>query len=161
MEYRPPVGYSFLVNFLPNLKSPKGIAIAIALNGVDYSFKEVTGLTSDIKTDQFREGGVNDMVHNLPSAPSFSNITLRRGLMVNSGLGLWVQAAIEFFEIVPMDLMITLLGPSKMPLIAWNIVGAYPVKSEISGFNSMQNEIVIESIELVCQKHRRIPIPNL
>lgn len=157
MSYYPPVGYSFLVNFIPNLSSPLS-AMALLLNGVDYSFKEVSGLNATISTEPYKEGGVTDMVHNLPSAPTFSNITLKRGLLVGSAFGTWVQMAVENFNIVPMDLLISLLGPDHMPIIAWNVVGAYPIKSEISGFNAMQNELVVESVELACQRHRRIPL---
>lgn len=157
MNYRPPVGYSFSVTFLNNGDSPEQV---LGQNMFDTNFKEVSGLTAEIPVDKIQEGGVNDMVHPLPKPVSFGNITLKRGLLIKSELANWMYDALENFKIVPKELIIILHGPLYVPIAAWNILGAYPVKWEISGFNAMDNAIVIESLELTCQKHRRIMLES-
>jgi phage tail-like protein len=153
MNYRPPVGYSFSVTFRNNDVS---FGQLLSQNMFDSNFKEVSGLTADIPVDKFQEGGVNDRAHPLPKPVSYSNITLRRGLLIKSELANWMYDALENFNIVPKEMIIVLHGPALVPIAAWNILGAYPVKWDISGFNAMDNAIVIESLEFTCQKHRRI-----
>lgn len=156
MNYYPPVGYYFLVNFLSAgaaLPGSGGLSMS-----ADASFKEVSGLSSDISVELYKEGGVWDFQHPLPSPPKHANITLKRGLLVKSTLSAWVQASVEEFKIVPQDILISLLGPNGIPIVAWHVMNAYPVKWEVSGFNAMENAIVVETIDLACRKHRRIPM---
>jgi phage tail-like protein len=153
MNYYPPVGYFFTVTFINNGAS---VISNLAQNAFDCNFKEVGGLTSEIQMEYFAEGGVNDMMHPLPKPAKFGNITLKRGLLIKSELANWMYDALETFKIVPKELIIVLLGPLAVPIAGWHVTGAYPIKWEISGFNAMDNAIVIESIELACQKHRRI-----
>ncbi len=158
MNYYPPVGYFFTVSFrngaggspLDQLKSTV----------FDTNFKEVSGLTAEIPVEKYQEGGVNDFQHPLPKPAQFTNIILKRGLLLESEIAHWMQDALENFKIVPKALTIVLLGPRGIPLAAWDVTGAYPIKWEISGFNAMDNAIVIESIELTCQKHRRLLVPS-
>jgi phage tail-like protein len=65
----------------------------------------------------------------------------------------------ERFEFEPRDLVITLSGGvgSTAPAMVWNIVGAYPVKWEVSEFNAEENKLAIETIEL---KYRYYTIPS-
>lgn len=154
MNYRPPVGYSFSVSFLPS--GDDLVPTLMRNNPLDTNFKEVSGLTTAIQVEMFQEGGVNDYQHPLPKPAPFGNITLRRGLLIKSELAQWVYDTLENFDIQPRDLLITLHGPLYAPIAAWNVMNAYPVKWDISGFNAMDNAIVIESIELTCRKFRRI-----
>ncbi len=154
MNYHPPLGYSFSVTFLNDGNEPIGDALKQSM--FDTNFKEVSGLTSEVSVDKIQEGGVNDFQHPLPKPASFGNITLKRGLLVKSELAHWMYDALENFNIVPKDLIIVLHGPLLVPIAAWNILNAYPIKWEVSGFNAMDNAIVMETIELTCRKHRRV-----
>ena len=156
MNYYPPVGFYFVVVFRDGGAASISGQLKMLLS--DSNFKEVSGLTSELGIDKYQEGGVNDYQHPLPKPAHFNNITLKRGMLTNSGIVDWMRNALEDFIIVPKAFTIVLLGPEGFPVAAWDVTGAYPVKWEISGFNAMDNSIVVESIEFVCQKHRRLPI---
>lgn len=158
MQYYPPVGYFFTVTFVNN---GADFGTNLAQNAFDCNFKEVGGLTSEIQMEYFAEGGVNDMQHPLPKGAKFGNITLKRGLLIKSELANWMYDSLENFPVVPRELVIILLGPLAVPVAGWHVTGAYPIKWEISGFNAMDNAIVIESIEFACQKHRRIILDSV
>ena len=82
MNYYPPVGYSFAVTFFDTgAPTPASIIVNSAL---DNNFKEVSGLTSDISVTPTVEGGLLDYQHPLPSPPKHSNITLKRGMLIDS-----------------------------------------------------------------------------
>jgi phage tail-like protein len=155
MNYYPPIGYHFSVEFGEIKQSADGKTASLTK---DSNFKEVSGLTSEIPVDKYQEGGVNDQVHPLPKPAQFTNITLKRGMLVDSSLIQWMNDAIENFIFKPTTITIKLLDNEHHPLAAWEVSGAYPIKWEVSGFNSMDNAIVIESVEFACQKHRRLPL---
>jgi phage tail-like protein len=54
----------------------------------------------------------------------------------------------DFAEaIVPRDMVVALCDANSIPTRVWSIGNAYPIKWNVSGFNSMKNEIAIESME--------------
>jgi len=135
-EYYPPVGFHFKVE-------------VIKLLGSEYQFQSVSGLSAELQTEDYSEGGENRFKHKLPVRTTYKNLILKRGLHVNSALALWCRSAIEQLMIVPSDIIITLLNEKHEPLQLWYINHAYPVKWSVSDFNAEENKIVIESIELV------------
>jgi len=134
----PPTSFSFVVNGVSNTE------------GVDSQFQSVSGLSATIETEEYAEGGENRFVHHLPKRPKYPTLVLKRGLILDSGLISWCRDAIEKFNFEPRDLIITLSGglESSAPLMVWNVIGAYPVKWEVSEFNAEENKLAIENVEL-------------
>jgi len=134
----PPTSFSFVVNGISNTE------------GIDSQFQSVSGLSTTIETEEYAEGGENRFVHQLPKRPKYPNLVLKRGLIQDSGLVQWCRNAMEQFKFEPRDLIITLNGgvESSAPLMVWNVIGAYPVKWEVSEFNAEENKLAIENIEL-------------
>ncbi len=135
-NYYPPVGYHFSVEF-PTVS--KG----------EFQFQSVSGLTATLDTEDVAEGGENRFKHKLPVRTGYSNLVLKRGLAVKSDLIKWCREAIEDLNIKPVNVIVKLLNEKHEPLMTWNVVHAYPVKWEVSGFDAEESKIVIESIELV------------
>jgi phage tail-like protein len=139
--FYPPVSFFFNVEFrgLPNDSANH-----------DASFQEVSGLTATVGTIDILEGGENRFTHKVPTRVSYDKLVLKRGLMKDSALLKWASSSISQFQFSPITLYIHLLneaGPSA-PLLTWEVVNAYPIKWSISNFNSEQNAIAIESLEL-------------
>ncbi|MEN8115392.1 MAG: phage tail protein [Bacteroidota bacterium] len=132
--YYPPLGFHFKVEFL-------------TIPG-EFEFQSVSGLSTEMKTEEYAEGGENRFSHKLPVRTSFPNLVLKRGMKVNSALALWCRSAIEQFVILPSDIIISLLNEEHEPLTVWYVAHAYPVKWSVSDFNAEENKLVIESIEL-------------
>lgn len=134
--YYPPTGFHFLVEF------------DISGQTEDARFQEVSGLSVNVQTEEVVEGGELRFAHKLPLRTQYDHLVLKRGLLLNSALITWCQAAIESFEFKPANLIIKLLNEQHQPLSVWSIHHAYPVKWAISAFNAEKSEVVIESIEL-------------
>lgn len=135
--YYPPVGFHFKVEFN-----------GITTQDKDYQFQSVSGLSVDIETEEFAEGGENRFKHKFPVRTKFPNLSLKRGLVTDSKLISWCRDAIEDFQFKPIDLTVKLLNEKHNPIMTWNIVHAYPVKWSVSDFNAEENSLVIESIDL-------------
>ncbi|HPF10741.1 MAG TPA: phage tail protein [Flavobacteriaceae bacterium] len=133
----PPVSFHFKVEFS-----------GISSQESDVQFQSVSGLSVDIETEEFAEGGENRFKHKFPVRTKFPNLVLKRGMVTDSKLIDWCRDAIEGFQFQPIDLTVKLLNEEHEPLITWNVVHAYPVKWNVSDLNAEENKIAIETIEL-------------
>lgn len=133
----PQVGFHFLVTFELFPQVPN-----------DLRFQEVSGLTVNMESESYREGGENRFVHQFPVRSSYSELVLRRGKFMGSGILVWCKNAIENFEFKPTNILISLLNDDHLPLYNWYVVNAIPKRLEISGFSAERSEIVIETLAL-------------
>jgi phage tail-like protein len=144
-RYYPPVGFHFAV-FIKN--NSKDVTKEMA---IDSQFMSVSGLSVDITTEEYAEGGENRFKHKLPLKTTFPNLVLKRGLVIGSELTNWCRNAIDNFEFELKDITVILLNASHAPLMTWEVVGAMPVKWSVDEFTATESKIVIESIELSYQ----------
>ena len=135
--YYPPVSFHFKVEF-SNISDQE----------TDVQFQSVSGLSVEIETEEFAEGGENRFKHRFPVRTKFPNLVLKRGLLKDSKLISWCKNAIESFQFEPTNLTVKLLNEEHQPLITWNVVNAYPIKWEVSELNAEENKLSIETIEL-------------
>ncbi len=122
---------------------------------VDAGFKEISGLNMTSNVEEVTSGGENRFKYRLPQPVSFPNLELKRGVtLANSPLLGWVRATLQngFSQpISTQDMLLILLDANGQPNMAWQIVGAYPVKWSGGDFNADKSEVFIESIELAYQ----------
>src|ERR687884_20030 len=135
-EY-PFVGFHFLVLFEIFPQVPN-----------DFRFQEVTGLNVDVNLDTYNEGGENRFMHRLPGRTKYSDLVLKRGMTLVSGVTAWLIDAIENFNYQPTNMLISLLNENHLPVSSWYVANAIPIKYDVTGLNAEQNQIVIESMTL-------------
>ncbi|MFW0737791.1 MULTISPECIES: phage tail protein [unclassified Flavobacterium] len=136
-NYYPPVGFHFLVEFE-----------GLGSKEKDHQFQSVSGLSVDIETEEIAEGGENRFKHKLPVKTKYPNLTLKRGILIDSVVINWCKDAIENFTFKPVNLTVKLLNEKHQPLISWNVVHAYPVKWSVEDFNAQESKLVVETFEL-------------
>ncbi|KUJ62163.1 glycerol acyltransferase [Flavobacteriaceae bacterium CRH] len=136
-NYYPPVGFHFLVEFE-----------GLGSKEKDHQFQSVSGLSVDIETEEIAEGGENRFKHKLPVKTKYPNLTLKRGILIDSVVIDWCRNAIENFSFKPVNLTVKLLNEKHQPLVSWNVVHAYPVKWSVEDFNAEESKLVIENVEL-------------
>ena len=139
-DYYPPPSFYFTLSI-------------VGLTGTtDAQFKEVSGISAHVETEDIAMGGENRFKYKAPSRTSYENLVLKRGLVTSgSTLQLWFMGSMQgglITEIVTQDVLVSLLGPTGAPLMSWTFIGAWPVKYEVSGFDSMENKITLETLEL-------------
>ncbi len=143
-----PLAFSFTVKF----SASAGIS--------DTSFKEVSGISKEIITTEFTQGGEPGYVYKIPKGVKYPRLVMKRGIApLNSPLVLWCKAVLDspnFDSFCCMTIMVYLLDENQMPLRGWTFVNAFPVKWEVEGFGSLKNEVAIESIEFEYQYSSRI-----
>lgn len=156
LEHTLPVGYRFVVyfefgNFGDFKDNPTANIGAKLKNAYDVMFQSVSGLSVDIETEQYAEGGVNDYKHTLPVRVKFPNLVLTRGLAASSAVTDWVRKAVEDFEFTQAGVTVILLNELHLPLHVWRINNAIPVRWSVDAFNAEESKLVIETLELAYQ----------
>jgi phage tail-like protein len=122
--------------------------------GQDTAFQEVSGISVNIEYEPVAEGGENFFYY-LPKQPKYSNLILKRGIAgASSPLVDWCSSILgpDFSKpIKPRDLQVFLLNEEGDFGKVWNIFNALPVQWKIDPFNSIKNNVAIETIELSYQ----------
>jgi len=106
------------------------------------------------------EGGENRFVHRLPRPAKYSNLVMKRGIVTQSSLlsewfGLSIGSAMTL-PIIPQNLLVMLLNDSGWPTNAWIFVNAYPLRWDAGPFNSLENKVMIETLEFSYNYFQRI-----
>ncbi len=121
----------------------------------DNRFQEVTGLSAEVGTEEFREGGLNEYAHRMPTGAKYGNLVLKRGFVDSTDVGKWCRDAVENFEFEPRDIAVMLLNEEHEPMATWNFLRAYPVKWSLSDFKAQENALAVESLELAYSRFRK------
>ena len=120
----------------------------VDLPGVNIGrFRECTGISVEVETKDYMEGGSNDFVHKLPTRVKYPNIVLKRGVTHEDALLKWFWDSSRAVQ--RKEMTITLLGPGNKPVRSWAFLNAYPVKWTGPNLNASSNQIATESLEVV------------
>jgi phage tail-like protein len=116
------------------------------------SFSEVSGLTADIATVDYREGDSKaNSVAKLPALCSFGVIMLKRGYTKDTALWDWYSAVATGAANARRNGSIVLRDETQTDVIAFNFSGAILKSIKVSEFKAAGNEVAIESAELVVE----------
>jgi phage tail-like protein len=145
----PPVVFHFQVVFM---------TAGVAPNMLDVRFQKVSGLSSEVTTETVDEGGQNLYTHKLPNKVSYGNLTLERGMVIGSPLGVEFNAAMSLFKFFPSNVLVMMLNEESLPVASWIFFKAYPVKWAVSDLDANSNQIAIETMELAYTRFQRLTL---
>jgi len=105
----------------------------------------------------YREG--TDPTHNrkLSGQTTYGNVTLKSGLTDSMDLYNWRQQVIDSGALQHRkNLSLVLIDEAGDDKARWNIMEAWPTKYDSSDLSAKGAEVVIESLELVCEEVVRV-----
>jgi phage tail-like protein len=118
----------------------------------ELAFREVVIPETRIEVVEYRVGADNvSGTRKLPGRAVTGNIVLSRG--IDQGLALW-----EWFKAVRdgnldrRSVVIVLLDTERSEVRRWQVSRAWPVAYESSPLHAQGNEVVIETLELACER---------
>lgn len=115
----------------------------------NMEFAEVSGLTMEVQTIEYRHGLQKDPVPmQMPGLKKFNNITLKRGVVKGDNAFFEWISTVALNTVEWRDVTISMLDESHAPVVSWKVARAFPVKVEGPGLKASGNEVAIESIEL-------------
>lgn len=125
-----------------------GCSFAVEIRGlIEAGFSEVSGLSSEVEVEEYREGGFNHFVHQLPKGSKFGRLVLKRGFSDSETLWKWHLDAVNGKH-RRYNVWI-LLRKREEEKWKWICKNALPVKWTGPDFKADGNAIAIESLELV------------
>lgn len=137
-NYYPPWGFYYKVEF-----------VDVSKDTDDVRFQSVSGLSVEYDMEEYKEGGENRFTHKLPIRTKYTDLVLKRGMVTDSKIINWFSDAFVNREFKPTNINIILMNDTGDALRVWNVVQAIPKKWSVSDFNSGENSIVIETMELM------------
>lgn len=145
-RYYPPTGFHFRVR-IDDMESAG-----------DIRFQSVSGLNVQLQTESFKEGGENRFEHAMPTRTKYSDLVLKRGIMLpdpkRNNITAWIKNAVENFIIEPKNLTVELLDENHEPLLVWKVEHAWPKNWKVDDLNAEQGKVLIETIELNVNRFR-------
>ena len=123
----------------------------VVIDGVTVAgFSEVSGLTTETDAIEYRTGSEINHVRKMPGLAKSSNITLKRGYTSDRSLWEWRKLVIQG-KTQRQSGSIVLLNQAREPALTWKFTEGWPRKWEGPSFNSKNNEVAIETLEIVCE----------
>ncbi len=127
-------------------------AITIDGHEITGGFSECTGLTMDNDIIEYRTGSDPTHMRKLPGLRKFTNIVLKRGFIRDPKLYEWRKKVIENGDgKYRTNGSVAIMGEDNQPALRWNFTGAWPNKLEGPGLNAKNNEVAVETLEIVVE----------
>jgi phage tail-like protein len=119
------------------------------------AFTECTGLYVERKTEQVREGGVNDFVHTLPGSIERGIIVLKHGVIFSTELWDWFQKGLRDGKVERRNVSIILVDAGSLvpfvgplPARTWWFGEVFPAKWTGPELKAGESAAAIETLEL-------------
>lgn len=113
-------------------------------------FSSVSGLTVEVQTEEYSEGGVNSYQYAYTTGYRYPNLTLERGMTTSTKLLDWLSAARDG-SVERRNVRILLLDSTKQETWGWEARNALPVRWAGPELGADRGQVAIESLELTHQ----------
>jgi len=113
-------------------------------------FSECSGLTMETDPIEYRNGNEDSTVRKLPGLKKFGNITLKRGFTKDENIFKWRKTVLDG-RTERHSGSITLRNEGHKDVMRWTFREAWPRKLDGPTFNAKNNEVAIETLEIVVE----------
>lgn len=118
-------------------------------------FTECTGMGVKVHAIPYRQGGVNQVVHQLPGPVEYGHVTLRYGLTDSAELWAWFMTAVDG-NVERRNVSIVMLGNDGVEeVLRWDLINAWPSEWRGAPLDAMNREVAIENLTLVFETLKR------
>lgn len=121
-------------------------------------FCEVSGLDEKLEVKHLPEGGSSG--YKIPTKSDTSKIILKRALpdinKVDDPIDEWLCDNLDNNgRVFPKDIYVKLLDEEGLIIYMWKASRAYPISRSVNALNARNNELAMETIELVYHELKR------
>ena len=125
-----------------------GLRFAVTIDGLLLGdWTKCDGLSIEYDVTEYREGGENGFVHRLAGRAKYSNIKLTRPIDSSSAeVAAWVASVST--KLIRQTAQIAVMDAAGNTVVAWNLVGVYPVRWTGPTLDVGGNQVAFETLEL-------------
>ena len=122
----------------------------IEIDGIEvFGFKEVSGLSNKTDIYEYQEGGENKFTHKFVGQSTFSNLILKKGIVLDESIYEWREHVIRGNMTEALrDITIVLVEDNSTEERSWRFYDVWPCKWETNSFEGAANELAVETLEL-------------
>ena len=132
----------------------------VEIDGIDVAgFSEATIPETSTNPLEYREGTDFAWPRKLSGLVSFGNLTLKRGVTDSMALSDWRRLVEEKGSDVDggrKAISLILVMEEDEDKARWNLEDCWPIKLETSGFNATNDEVLIDTLEIVLERMTRV-----
>jgi phage tail-like protein len=122
----------------------------LIIQGVaEAHFTECSNIAIKVHTIPYREGGQQQVVHQIPARVEYANVTLRYGLTASRELWDWFMSAVQG-RVQRKNVSIAMLNSEgTLEVLRWNLMNCWPMEWRGAPLDAMGNDVAIETLVLV------------
>ena len=139
-----------MIRVEPLLNYRFSLTVSGFISDVDCGFMEVSGFSSKLNGEKYKEGGTNTYDIFLPTGIEWGNLVAKRGVIRGSLMIDWIKTSLNTFTFEPMPIIVTLWGDNRKPDVVWTFLNAYPVSLSTSNLDAGSRgsaEVLVDTIE--------------
>src|SRR5690348_13222906 len=143
---------------MANLRKDPFLAFRFKVNldGLDVAgFSECSGLQWETETQDYNEGGLNTYVHKFPTRTKQSNLVLKRGI-VDRVMWNWYWDLTQGLVQRRTGAVVVYDPSGSTVVMQWEFSNAFPSKWTGPDLNASQNNVAVETIEIVHTGLKRV-----
>jgi phage tail-like protein len=118
-------------------------------------FTECSGMGIKVQAIKYREGGMNQVVRNLPGRVEYADVTLRYGLTNSPALWNWFMSSVRGRAEYKNVSIILLGNDGVQEVMRWNLMRAWASAWRGAVLDALTQEVAIESLTLVYETLER------
>jgi len=112
-------------------------------------FTECSGLGVRVRSIPYRQGGMSQVVHQLPGRVEYSEVTLRYGLTSSRLLWDWLMSAVKG-KVERRNVSIVMMAEDgATAVMQWNLINAWVSEWRGAPLDALCQEAAIETVSLV------------
>jgi conserved hypothetical phage tail region protein len=133
----------------------RGFRFKVEISGIQIAaFSEATVPDISIETVDYREGSDPVYKRKLSGLTAYGNLSLKKGITDSLDLYNWQNDALEKGSGgsgVQKNLSLILMDSTGAEKVRWNVINAWPIKYESTGFNASSSDVMVETLELALE----------
>lgn len=124
----------------------------ISIDTVEVTFSELTGIRSEVEPVEYiSTDSTGKIVHTKQFGKTKPpTVTLKRGVDDSTKIWAWHEAVLAGDVTAPKTCALKLQDASGTTLITYILENAWPSKVDIAGLKAGASEVVMETVEIVC-----------
>ena len=127
----------------------------VEIDGLDTqgAFMEVE--LPDVRVDviEYRTGSYrSSAVHKLPGRASYSDVTLRRGVIGALDLYSWLDQTIQGDPGARRAMSVILLDEARQEVLRWNFQNVFPTEYQFNKLDATGKTVLVESLTLAVER---------
>lgn len=143
---------------MPRIDPYRSFRYRIEIDGITQAgFSEVAFTDTSTEPVEYREGTDPTHPRKLSGQTKYGNVTLKWGITDSMDLWKWYNTVVENGALSNRkNISITLVDEEGKDKSRWELTMAWPTKYDPTDFNAKNNDVAIESLEIVTESYKRV-----